>query len=142
MAMAKKQAGTAPAGVLASFGATPSDYVQIYSPTQGATVGSPVVLQALVKALGGALGTTVQVTQATPATLGTPLGVPGVSFTYPLASVSVPLVAGLNVLEVQLLVNGTVVASDQVVVSLPAPTPMPPPPPMPIPGLAPGRVQG
>lgn len=120
--MAKKQAGKAKAGAVvtaASFAATSNDFVQIYAPTQGATVGTSVGLKAVVKALGGGMGTTAEVrlAQATALSIGSPTTIIP-TFTYPNVDATLTLTTGLNVIEVRLLVNGTVVASDQVIVSV------------------------
>ena len=83
----------------------------------------PVLVQAQVNAVGGATGASADVRQSTPLTGPTTLG--GVTFNYPDVEVNAPLVAGINLLEVRLLVNGNVAATDQVSVSH-----QPPPPPL------------
>lgn len=128
--MGKKQAavGTTIAPAVAGM---PTEFVQIYAPTQGDTVGTPVRLLAITRLLPSGTGggvRTVEVYQSTPATLGTPTAVAGVSFAYPMIEASINLSPGLNVLEARVLVNGAVVATDQVVVTL-IPGAMSPPPP-------------
>jgi hypothetical protein len=95
-------------------GNTP-DFVKIYSPAQGAAVGSPVtILIAVRKTFTGTLGLTV-----------TPLGGGGLAQTMQVAlgpgglcSQQVNLMPGTTLIEVQSFDgSGTLTASDQLIVT-------------------------
>jgi hypothetical protein len=93
--------------------ATPPEFVKIYSPAQGTTVGSPLTILVACRL---PLGASVQISVSTPGTLGSPTPVPVPLILGPTFSVSVTLSPGTNVIEVQ-IVDGVTNPSDQLIVT-------------------------